>query len=246
MSWRFELVGDNADLVFLSWLFPAHGGVRVLETDGRFAIEADALEKMTGDHVARLDAAEALLAFVNGWALTQDPSQKPVGLSRRGTDENGNPWLVALAATARATSRSVGNLGIAIDGVPQTPPALGPNVVTRAASDQVLADLLTLIGSHPHDFYTLYKIHEIIEEQTNGGLYRAWTTTAESERFTSAANNRGASGLHARHAKFRKPPAKTIPMTLDESRQYVLRLANSYLRWVADGRPACRSSPYAP
>ncbi len=53
MSWRFELVGDNVDLVFISGLFPAHSHVRVLETDGRFALEADTLDKMTGDHVAR-------------------------------------------------------------------------------------------------------------------------------------------------------------------------------------------------
>jgi len=83
----------------------------------------------------------------------------------------------------------------------------------------------------------LYKIHEIIEGETNGGLYRAWTTKPESKRFTSAADNRSVSGLHARHATMMKPPRKT-PMTLDESRQYVLRLANSYLRWVSDGRPS--------
>ena len=237
MSWRFELVGDNTDLTFLSRIFPVHGDVRVLESSGQFALEADALDQMTGDHTSRLRAAKALLPFVNGWAVTQDQNQKPVGLSGGGNDENGIPFAVALAGTATATVRAFAALTVEIDGVIQTPPALGSDVVTQAESDQATADLLTLVGSHPHDFYILYKIHEIIEEQTKGGLHRAWTTPAESQRFTSAANNRAASGLDARHATTRKAPAKTTPMTLDESRQYVLRLANSYLRWVADDRP---------
>jgi hypothetical protein len=240
MSWRFKLVGDDMDLRFLSGLFPAHGDVRVLETGGEYALEADALDNMTGDQVARLKVAEPLLAMVNGWALTQDLNQTPVRLSGQGTDENGTPFAVAFAGTGTATARGIAFVTtVTIDGVPQIQPALGASLATEAAIDQALSDLLTLIGSHPHDFYTLYKVHEIIEDETPGGLNPVWTTTNdESERFTCAANNRGASGLSARHATTTKPPAKLIPMTLDESRQYVLRLANSFLRWVADGRPS--------
>jgi hypothetical protein len=237
MSWRFQLAGDEVDLKFLSWQFPIHESVRVSEAHGRFALEADALDQITGDLVTRLKAAESMVDFVNGWAVTQDSSQRAVWLTGSGTDGSGAPYVVNQTAAATATARMVANASVTINGVLQTPTAPGAGLVTEAAINQALSDLLTLIGSHPHDFYTLYKVHEIIEEDTKGGLYRAWTTKDESDAFTAAANNRGATGLNARHATTRKPPRKVTPMTLVESRQYVLRLANNYLRWVADGRP---------
>jgi len=227
VAWRFELAGDEPDLAWLATQFP-NRPVEVHRDDTSYALEADAIDAIGGDDpVEHLAAAEEVLTRINGWAIAVDPSQRRVRLSGKLTGPNGQVHAVAGAGTGEVRLRGHA-AGVVVGGVPQALPP-GPRIVEAAETDLAIADILTLIGSHPHDFFTLYKVFEIIEHEARADLYRDWTTKAEAGRFTMSANSRAASGMAARHAIGKGTP-KASPMTIEEARAYILRLAEQFLR----------------
>jgi hypothetical protein len=228
VGWTFELTGDDTDLGVLGGFFPARP-VHVRREGTSYILEADSIDALDGDDaVEHLDAAEVVLTRVNGWAISADPAQRPVRLSGSVVSGEGRRHAIVRAGTAEARWRVFGP-AIQAEGAPQPPPAPGPRVVAAAETNTAISDVLTLVGSHPHDFYTLYKIFEIIEHEAAAELYGKWTTKSEAKRFTMSANSRAASGMAARHAILGKAP-KDQPMAIEEGRQYVLQLADKFLR----------------
>jgi len=107
-------------------------------------------------------------------------------------------------------------------------PVLGPTIVANAGSNPAISDLLELVATHEHDFSTLYKVYEIVRSEAGPSLW-SWTSKKKAERFTATANHRAAGGLSGRHGVSHAQPPKK-PMTIEESRRYVLRLANALLQ----------------
>jgi hypothetical protein len=109
----------------------------------------------------------------------------------------------------------------------EPPELVGARILEAAESDQAVADALMFWGSHPLDFYTLFKVGEIIEEHARDEMLE-WTSSSEFGRFNTAANSASVSGTAARHAVQRKPP-KGKPMSIEEARTYILNLAQKFI-----------------
>lgn len=97
--------------------------------------------------------------------------------------------------------------------------------------------VLTLAANPDHDYFSLFKIFEVIE-QAMGGRRRLIAlavnlevaTETDIQRFGDSANNEALTGEAARHAKdFEKPPVGP-PMGIKESQRLVYALGIAFMR----------------
>ena len=68
--------------------------------------------------MAHVDAAEDVLNRVNGWAMSEDPGQRPVRLSGAAVSPEGEPHTVVRAGTAEVRVRAYGP-AVHAEGAPQ-------------------------------------------------------------------------------------------------------------------------------
>ena len=117
---------------------------------------------------------------------------------------------------------------ILINGTPVPPPSLKAET---AFDNDYVAIALALLAEEPM-WSDLYKVLELIEQDCGGekAFYAlGWEPEAELRRFTHTANNLGALGLDARHARLDwTVPAR--PMSLADATELIRRLME---RWLA-------------
>ena len=93
--------------------------------------------------------------------------------------------------------------------------------------------MLRLLSHAAPDAFTLYKLIEIVGEDT---IERhGWASRNQLSRFSNSMNNKRVLGDRARHAHTRHAPPKK-PMLLTEARQFVA-IARQFVLWCGAGRP---------
>jgi hypothetical protein len=106
-----------------------------------------------------------------------------------------------------------------------------PGLKVEAALDNDhVARALALLAREP-TWYDLYKVLELIEQDVGGERALqslSWEQADELRRFTHTANNAGALGLDARHARLDwQPPANPMPLT--DATDMIRRLMEKWL-----------------
>lgn len=233
MTIKAWLEGDDVDLRALTRLL-AEGDVRVVQdpNEGAYYLTAPEIDNPT--EPGRFDqGAEPLIRRINGVARVQDSGYRPVKLSRRYTDPDGqNVHFAAVRLEARA-SLTVTAAVVGPDGQPKpNPPSPWPGRLAIAESNADLAEVLDIMGQpEPLGWDDLYKVHEIIwrsmEDTTPVKL--GWTTSNRDSAFTNSANNPTISGAGARHARPPKGDQSKRKMTIDEGRNYISDLIAKWL-----------------
>jgi hypothetical protein len=103
--------------------------------------------------------------------------------------------------------------------------------VRLAETDRVATEILWLISLETQDWFSIYKIHELIQEHGgfNSVIAAGLTTRASLDSLTATANNFSAAGRAARHANLSSKPMKRAPMSLSDATELVRLLAVHWL-----------------
>jgi hypothetical protein len=215
------------DLEGLPGLFTSPD-LRVVEEEGAYYLESvgfDVLDEGGAVH----EEAQCLLPLINGAARLRSRSYRNVAIGYHvvefGVDGSVKHHQVVVADTLTIRTKVNAVLVKVGEEEPQ-PPAPGSQDTDKwldlAANDRDVAEVLTMWGGKPHDWFHLYKVFEIVKSRTDikGS---GWATAIEIRRFTWTANHPGAAGADARHARrTTNPPAR--PMTLAEGDALIERI----------------------
>jgi len=113
------------------------------------------------------------------------------------------------------------------------------SLLLASLKDEGIAKLLRL-QERQHDWMNLYRIFEVIREDSGGDreiAAKGWATLGDINAFTGSANNASVSGDEARHGKL-KGGAPKETMTLARARHFIAVLTD---HWLA--HKAARSVP---
>lgn len=174
------------------------------------------------------DEANAMVARMLGFVRAVDPRQGVVRLAGPYIDPTGQRGTIVSVGTAGSDARVFAPTIIGGAGPPRPPP--GPPIVVLAESDDAVRDILDLIGPHPLDFFTLFKVYEIVRDEVSRGgiITQGWATDEELRTFTESSNRHEISGRAARHARLSGQPSGRA-MSLGQAQTLVLRIANRFL-----------------
>lgn len=154
--------------------------------------------------VARLNGAMTLLTHAHWPIEVEDAAYFAL-------DEKGvNAHTVIPVGTAHERNKA-GQLGVAVDGVPQSDPRSGraASLLAAAIRKPALADALALIGRASPTWAELYLVFELVESNIGGKMFEyGWISAADEKHFSQTVNSYTALGRHGRHGKDRgNPPA---------------------------------------
>jgi len=227
MTVRALLGGHQFDRPVLAALSP-DGDPRVVQDhdeDGRYFLEAAALDPMFTDPGQMHDDATAILTHLTGAARLEDDRFRPVRVVGRydrprpsGTTDTVIGITDAVQVRDRVTVAVVGIaelgmqtgvVGVMINGVPVQPESRGPGYLIRVSTHPAVAELLALLGSVEQPGWgELYNAFEIIRDAVSGGrkgIQTLMTThkvpEPEIKRFTGSANHPAVSGPDAHRAR---------------------------------------------
>ena len=121
-------------------------------------------------------SASRLLYQMNGAAALVDSTYRPVKLMDRLRDTAGTTVLLGsanLTAQGRLTAREIRGLDGEVVPSPPPSPTLGPEYLAAADRDSTVREVLKLLGDGPADWFTLYKVYEVIHAD---GSDTRWAT----------------------------------------------------------------------
>jgi hypothetical protein len=112
--------------------------------------------------------------------------------------------------------------------VPPLPPAptKAPVYLDLADRDPAVREVLQLLSDDHQDWFTLYKMMEIVRD--DGGGLGAFATKREISAFGASANHPVVSGEAARHAR-QSGKVPRHSMTIDEGRAFIQRIVRAWL-----------------
>lgn len=228
MVWRFEVTAHNADdLGVLSHLF-SDDDPRVERTAEHGELVTELIDPDAAPSTA-IEEAAVLLDRMNGFAGTVDLQQGCCELTGHDTEPSGESGDVIRGVGIPSSERfGLGTVTVAGQDA-QAPP--GPAVIRRAGEDPAVADLLYLMANRPRDWFTLYKLYEIIKSEIGdiGITDRGWATGNQLDRFTASANHPDLSKHDARHARQKGSPRSQSFMALDEGARLAITMAHGFL-----------------
>jgi hypothetical protein len=225
MRWRIYVDGEVSSVARLATLL--RGGGIELELGSDLPYLHGALIDAAPDPHAALQRAAEILPRLNAAGRRDSLAFKLIRLVSRVSEGDG-PQIIF----ARAVLSAGGSLTVGGDQGPQ----LTAKMLAEAKTGTEYADAIELFGSSPNlGWGELYKIYELLKNAA-GDHFRARTGVSDSERraFTASANDRGISGLGARHAVAR-PQRARHSMGLDEARELVRRMLTTWL----NSEPLC-------
>jgi hypothetical protein len=235
-AWLEEHQFDLADLAELL----ASGDVRVEHDDHEDAYYLTAPEIDNPAEPNRFDIpAERLRVRINGLGRARSADFRPVTLSGKYTNADGDHMFVAAAqleARVRLTATAV---FLGPDGQPKPdPPSPWPGRLVLADTDPEVAEALNIMGRfQPLGWAELYKVHEVIRDAIRPKkIYElGWATQSDDSALTGSANRADVSADEARHARNSGPPP-TRTMSLAEGRSYVSDLVRKWLDLLDSNR----------
>ena len=233
MKWEVQISGDLLDLKELSKSL-VDDDLRVCEKNGQYFLESDRFENLNNpEEVASL--ASDILKVLTGAVRLSLGGRTPLHVANTAMvrPDGGRDVFVTVSDTihVRAT------IGVEItrsDGTKEVihPAHSVPGWIKLGLTDQNVAKALRLLGTDEHNWVSLYRLYEVIEEDV-GGLdnivHSGWATKASIKRFKHTANSPGAVGDDSRHGKESTTPPSD-PMDIGEGRALVEVLLHNWLR----------------
>lgn len=215
--WKFEIKSTNPeDLEQAARFFPT-GAVRIEAGEGSWLMCVDGLESDT-PYTEAFEAADTELARLRGFLALLHADQFDIVRSGPYITPDGDrvdPIFPGSVAAPRLT-------GGPAPAVPRLPGVAALDLA-RSGDDDDVADILRLLGEHPHDWFTLYKVHEIMQSA-------GWTMVGKQwDDFGFSANHQAASGDVARHARMKGDPGNRKSMSLENARNLVMSEAHSFV-----------------
>jgi hypothetical protein len=233
MKWEVQLNGDLYDLKELCKSLKDEG-FQISERNGQYFLESRSFEKLaTSEEVASF-AAE-LLHILTGAVRLSLGGRTPLHVANiaRVRPDGGRDIFVTVSDTinVRATAgieitRSDGTTEVA------NPADSVPGWMRLGLADPKVAKALRLLGTEEHDWVSLYRLYEVIEDDVGGlgNIARyGWATKASIRRFKHTANSPGAVGDASRHGK-ESTTSPPHPMDLGEARALVEVILHNWLR----------------
>ena len=180
--------------------------------------------------------AERLIVRINGVGRTKSADFRPVKLSGKYTDSNGNAHFFVSAAPTELRIRGSAAGVTTSGGQPQPdPPSPWPDRFALADMNSDVADALEIMGQpKPLEWVDLRKVFEIIREAIKNDTIVTlnWTTQADLDSFKESAAHPAVSGTDAVHARRREQPQHR-KMSLAEGRSFVSDLVTKWLGKLA-------------
>lgn len=226
------LIGDKHDLRLLAEKF-SEGSIRISEEDGRFLMQSEEISAAP-DAAAAREAVVCMLPLLEGaarllWGIR-------AGIEAGGVEET-NPdgsrhYYEYLQSSITARARLTATLTDA-GGAVVKPPVENPvpNFMQAAQEHPAVLKVFHILRKTKWTWVDLYKIHEIIADDSGGikGIAkRGWASKTEQDRFKHTSCSPSAAGDEARHAVEKTHPPSD-PMTISQAKEFVRRLAK---RWV--------------
>jgi hypothetical protein len=232
MEWSVIISGDRSDLEELCKYFNSPQ-LCITQQGKDFILKSTDFNLLTDANEVKNKACE-IAPLINGAARLVLEMKKSLAVDCvvQATD-NGKRNLF-IFPNAAATGFSAGKPIVGVDGVVQEESQLEPisRWVAAARRDTNVAKALRLSGVGVHDWISLYRIYEVVENDV-GGISniskKGWATRRAIERFKHTANSPGAIGDESRHGKQASKPPKA-PMTLSEAKSLLETILHNWLR----------------
>ena len=208
--------------------------LRVFERDGLFFLESNRFDELINSEEVASSAADILKVLTGAVRLSlggRTPLQ--VTNTARVRPDGERDVFVIVSDIIHVRD----NISVEIarsDGTKEVihPAHSVPVWIKLGLADQNVAKALKLLGSDEHNWVSLYRLYEIIEEDV-GSLDKivnnGWVTKKSIKRFKHTANSPGAVGDGARHGKESTMPPSD-PMDIGEARALVKVILHNWLR----------------
>jgi hypothetical protein len=233
VKWEVQIIGDTVDLRELSKTL-IDDDLRVLERNGQYFLESDRFEELTNSEEVASLAADILKVLTGAVRLSLGGrTALHVANIARVRPDGGRDVFVTVSDTIRVRE----TIGVEItrsDGTKEVihPAYSVPGWIKLGLTDQNVAKALRLLGTDEHNWISLYRLYEVIEEEA-GGLDKivnnGWATKTSIKRFKHTANSPGALGDDSRHGKESTTPPSD-PMDIGEARALVEVILHNWLR----------------
>ena len=241
MKWEIQLSGDAQDLKDLVNSLRGDD-LRIFERDGQYLLESSRFDDLSTSEAVRSLASD-VLAVLSGAVRLSLGGRTPLtvaNVAMVGPDGRRQVFiLVSDTFYLRATAEVVimGDNG-AVEV--HRPADEVPDWVRLALADHKVAKAMRLFGSREHDWVSLYRLYEVIEEDVGGinSIARhGWATRSSIRRFKHTANSPSATGDVSRHGREPADPPRDL-MALSEARALVEVLLHNWLRWKTQRQAA--------
>lgn len=231
MKWEIKINGDAHDLKELSKSL-VDDELRVLEMNGQYFLESNRFKELINSEEVTSLAAE-ILKVLTGAARLSLGGRTPihvVNIARVMSDGVRNEFFPVSDSIYVRDTISVEMS----DGTKEVvhPARSVPRWVKLGLNDQNVEKALRLLGTDEHNWVSLYRLYEVIEEDV-GGLdwitNNGWATKTSIKRFKHTANSPGTVGDDSRHGKESTTPPPD-PMDIGEARALVEVILHNWLR----------------
>lgn len=233
MEWEVQLIGDKFDLQELSKTLK-DPDLRIVERGNQYFLESIRFGQLTKLEDVRSVASE-MLQILTGATRLSLGGKTPLQIAgiARVRDDGSRDLFVAVSETilVRETlnvqlNRSDGTIATS------NPADEVPEMVNLGLSDTNVAKSLRLFGATEHDWTSLYRLFEVIEDDVGGIdkiVSHGWATKSKLRLFKHTSNSPGAVGDEARHGKETSEPP-LWPMGLGEARALIEFIMHNWLR----------------
>lgn len=232
MKWEVQIAGNESDLRELSKSLNGDN-LSIEEKDGQYFLLSSQFDGSTNAQEVNSVASD-ILSILTGATKLSLGGRTPLqiaNIARVGKD-GGRDVFVSVSETIHLRS----SLGLKIERSDGTIEVVNPadNVsgwMQLGLANSTVAKALRLFGTKEHNWVSLYRLYEVIEEDF-GGIDKiadeGWATKKSIRRFKHTANSPSAIGDAARHGtESTDPPAR--PMELGEARALVKFILRNWL-----------------
>lgn len=234
MKWEVEIVGDKFDLKELSKTL-VDDELRIREENGRYLLESTRFENLNNpEEVSSL--AVGILEILTGSTRLSIGGRTPIHVANTAKIGSDGVRYAYLRVTDFINARdTITNIEITKeDGTKKLIHSTHsvPGWIKLGLTNQNVAKALRLYGSDEHNWVSLYRIYEVIEEDV-GGLDKiinnGWATKSSIKRFKHTANSPSTVGDDSRHGKESSTPPSN-PMDIGEARALVEFMLHNWLK----------------
>jgi len=233
MEWFVQITGDNFDLEELSKSLQSPQVCIIREEQGFFLKSTDFNFLNDTKDVKR--TALELLSLINGSARLTLGMRKPLEMAHiiRINDDKTRHIFIEISDTVNIRA-STTILTVTKDGTSKEirQSDIITNWLSIAKRDSNVAKVLRLFGIGTHDWISLYRVFEVIEEDVGGVSNikkQGWAAEKAIKRFKHTANSPHILGDIARHGVEKTEPPKD-PMSLSEARSFIEGIIHNWLR----------------
>jgi len=223
MNWEVKVIGDLVDLRMLveALVDPC---LAIVERDSEFFLRSSELDTLQDPEPVR-ERAHEMMAFLSGASKLLLGSTRIFGVDHVvQVDDRGARHRTLVPGTSHLELRGLAPTLVfthAEGTVERRLPASPVSDAARKARESgAVEKVLRLWGATELLWPDLYRIFEVIEDDSDSKGIIRWASKKQIERFTRTANSVAAAGDISRHGKERTFPPPD-PMTLAEGHGFI-------------------------